>query len=114
MERAALNENLQEITKNDLIGPKLEKYIELMKTLTRLHKSAIPAEKRGFVESLFSNRKVVLKNVELEPHFWLLDRKFSDLSPLVTHLDTLIELKSEAANDNLPKDPVTRRYSFEK
>jgi len=52
------------------------------------------AEKRQIVKNCFSNRTVVGKNLCLEPQTWLKSRKISELSPLVTKNDTLIELLS--------------------
>ena len=115
IDRAALTESLAERTKGDLVGAKLEKFIELMKNVAGLHETAKPPEKRSLVHALFSNRRVLQKSVELEPHDWLLDRNFSDLSPLVTHIDTLIELlpdpPRESANDNKPPNVARQNDS---
>ncbi|MFN3889613.1 MAG: recombinase family protein [Beijerinckiaceae bacterium] len=104
LERKELSEALLKEQKSELLGAKLEKYIELMKNLTELHENARRDEKRTMLRALCSNLRVVEKRVEIEPKNWLFDRDFSDLSPLVTHLDTLIELApslpQQVANDN--------------
>ena len=46
-------------------------FLELMKSLARLHIMAEPSEKRIIVENCFSNRTVIGKDVYLEPHNWL-------------------------------------------
>jgi hypothetical protein len=104
----ALQEKLAQARKKDLLPDKLEKFIELMKTPTELHDSLVADEKRQMVRNVFSNRRVSGESVELEPYDWLADRKFADLSPLVTHVDTLIELSPQAANDNTPEVPQWR------
>jgi site-specific DNA recombinase len=47
------------------------RFLELMKSLAQLHKTAKPNEKRILVENCYSNRRVTGKNVELEPYHWL-------------------------------------------
>ena len=72
----------------------VRKFLELMKSLVRLHQSAKAPEKRVLVENAFSNRTVVGKKVWLEPRNWLTEREFAKLSPMVTQLGTLLELLS--------------------
>lgn len=103
LERATLEEDLAEARKNELLPDKLEKFIELMKSLTELHDLLVDDEKRSLVRNVFSNRTVLDKSVELEPYDWLADRKFADLSPLVTHVDTLIELSCAPDRANKPE-----------
>jgi site-specific DNA recombinase len=105
LEHIAQKEELAQARKGDLLPDKLEKFIELMKTLTELHDSLVADEKRQMVRNVFSNRRVCGESVELEPYDWLADREFADLSPLVTHVDTLIELAPKPANDNQPEIP---------
>jgi len=76
----------------DLARQKVEMFLELMENLTGLHGLGNHAEKRQIVKDCFSNRTVVGKNLCLEPQTWLKSRKISELSPLVTQNDTLIEL----------------------
>jgi hypothetical protein len=102
-ERLSLQDELTEARKNELLPDKLEKFIELMKTLTKLHDLLVDDEKRSLVQNVFSNRTVSGKYVELEPYDWLADREFADLSPLVTHVDTLIELAPQNDNDKQPR-----------
>jgi len=87
-----LEQDRQKEARKDLADFNMEKFIELMKTLVSLYRSAKPDEKRLLIKNVFSNRKVCRKSVQLEPFDWIQDRNFSDLSPLVTHIDTLIEL----------------------
>ena len=49
-----------------------QKFLELMKNLVQLHEIAEPDEKRVLLENCFSNRRVIGRNVELEPYNWLL------------------------------------------
>lgn len=102
IELGELESERVETAKNDLPPDKMEKFIELMKNLAELHGSAMPDEKRHLVQNVFSNRTVVEKSVVLEPFDWLLNREFSDLSPLVTHVDTLIELSPKNSNNDHP------------
>ena len=89
-----LEETHRDTTKNHLSPVSMEKYLELMNSLTELHILAKPADKRCMVENCFSNRLVVNKNVELQPSDWLQIRKISELTPLVTQIDPLLELLS--------------------
>jgi site-specific DNA recombinase len=108
LEHLALQQELTQARKKDLLPDKLEKFIELMKILTELHDSLVADEKRQLVRNVFSNRRVSGKSVELQPYDWVADREFADLSPLVTHVDTLIELSAKPANDNTPEIPQWR------
>ncbi|MEM5471917.1 recombinase family protein [Hoeflea sp. AS60] len=49
-----------------------EKFLELLKSLCLTHSLAEPDEKRSFVKTVFSNRFVNGKNLELEPRNWVL------------------------------------------
>ena len=68
----------------ELSEVQIEKYLELLTSLARLHILVNPPEKRCLVENAFSNRTVSEKTVELEPSIWLTERKFAELSPMVT------------------------------
>ena len=46
----------------------------------------------------------------LESYDWLSDRKFADLSRLVTHVDTLIELSEKRAKENASE--ATPQWKF--
>ena len=81
-----------ELMAPDLARQKVEKFLELMENLTGLHGLGNHSEKRQIVKNCFSNRTVVGKNFCLKPQSWLQTRKISELSPLVTQNDTLIEL----------------------
>ncbi|MFZ1813091.1 MAG: recombinase family protein [Rhizobiaceae bacterium] len=112
LERAELVEAIKEARKNELPSDKLEEFVERMKSLAAFHISLNPSEKRRLVENVFSNRKVVGKSVELEPQNWLLDRQFADLSPMVTHIDTLIELAPKNDNDKRPSQIPQWKYDL--
>lgn len=107
LELAELEQRRAKATRRDLSDGEMAIFIELMKSLVQLHNSAVPAEKRAMLRNLYSNRTVSGKSVELEPHIWLTDRKFDDLSSLVPHADTLIELfRPDHANDNRQGDAM--------
>ena len=46
-------------------------FLELMKSLSRLHICATASEKREIVENAFSNRSIIRNDVELERYDWL-------------------------------------------
>jgi len=92
MELSQLEQTRRDATKNHLSKERMEKYLELMKTLAGLYILAKPAERRILLENCFSNRTVIGNKPVLEPHSWLQARNFSELSPLVNHIDPLIEL----------------------
>jgi len=50
-----------------------ENFLELMKSLSLTHSLAEPDEKRSLVKTVFSNRFVNGKNLELEPRNWVLE-----------------------------------------
>jgi len=81
-----------EAARNHLSNAEMQKFLELMKSLEALHILANDDEKRWMVENCISNRTVVGKKLCLEPHSWLQERQISELSPLVTHNDPLLEL----------------------
>ena len=91
-EQIDLVEERSQIARKAVSPETVRKFLELMQSLAQLHRSAKPPEKRVLVENAFSNRRVVGKKVELEPRNWLTERDFAKLSPMVTQLDTLIEL----------------------
>ncbi|MBK8458705.1 MAG: recombinase family protein [Phyllobacteriaceae bacterium] len=91
IEIATLAEDKRKAEESDLEPKTLERFIELMKSLSCLHILAKPEEKRSLVQNLFSNRAVSGIEVELKPYDWLEDRDFADLSPLVTRIATLLE-----------------------
>lgn len=72
LELRTLEEERDNATKNHLSGDELAKFLELMKSLVLLHRSAKPAEKRMMVQNCFSNRTVQGKNLCLEPQNWLM------------------------------------------
>lgn len=49
-----------------------ENFLELLKSLCMTHSFAEPAEKRSLVNTVFSNRSVRGRNLELEPRNWVL------------------------------------------
>ncbi|WP_457936065.1 recombinase family protein [Mesorhizobium sp. 10J20-29] len=108
LERIALQEEINTAHKEDLLPDELEKFLELMKSLPELYELLVDDEKRSLIRNVFSNRSVSGQSVELKPHGWLADRQFADLSLLVTHVDTLIELSAQPANDNKPEIPQWR------
>ncbi|MCK0103227.1 recombinase family protein [Pseudohalocynthiibacter sp. F2068] len=103
LELAQLEENRKDADRNHLSIEQMEIFIELMKNLSRLHISAEPAEKRSLVKNCFSNRTVVGKEPCLKPHSWLQSQEFSELSPLVNHIDPLIELFCKSRKPAGPK-----------
>ncbi|MFZ7093738.1 recombinase family protein [Primorskyibacter sp. 2E233] len=92
LEIANLQEELERVQKAQVTEGLIEQFLELVKTLAELHILANHAEKRRIVKNCFSNRTVVGKNLCLEPYKWLNSRKISELSPLVTQHDPLLEL----------------------
>ncbi|NSY37549.1 hypothetical protein GKC28_04660 [Leisingera sp. ANG59] len=68
---AALEEELQEVKKQVADEADLEEFTELVKNLAGLYDSSNRGEKRQILETVFSNRCVSQKNVELEPCIWL-------------------------------------------
>lgn len=71
MRLAGLREHEAESQDPTKMEKNRRKFLELMKSLVRLHQIAKSDEKRAMVENCFSNRCVVGKNIELEPHNWL-------------------------------------------
>ncbi|RXV64724.1 recombinase family protein [Roseovarius sp. A46] len=122
LELSALKEELEHTEKLQLSEAEMQKFLELMKNLAELHISANEHEKRWMVENCFSNRTVIGKEPFLEPNSWLQCREISELSPLVTQNDTLLELfktgkipaKPEEANTGVPEPliekPTNRNY----
>jgi site-specific DNA recombinase len=53
---------------NGLALRKLEEFLELMKNAPFLYKNANPDEKRDLVRNLFSNLRLIDRNVSVEPH----------------------------------------------
>ena len=88
----ALEETAKDLQKMRITDEQAGDLLELLKSLTQLYILGNSRIKRRIVENCFSNRTVVGKNPYLEPYIWLQEAKFSDLSPLVTQNDTLIEL----------------------
>lgn len=109
---ARLEEERQKNLSYHLDAADMEKFIELMKNLAELHMSSKPDERRRMVRNLFSNRTVIRKTVQLEPHDWLQDREFSDMSRLVTHFSTALELLPSPANDNQPESVHLRMHNL--
>jgi site-specific DNA recombinase len=68
---ARLREERQDATESVHTPQQMEELLERMKSLAALHRNGNPLEKREMVENAFSNRRVVGKNVELEPYSWL-------------------------------------------
>lgn len=73
----------------------------LLATITKSSKNGLNENLSVGVQSTHE-LPVCLKYVELAPYDWLADREFADLSPLVAHVDTLIELTPQNDNDNEP------------
>ena len=79
-EEAKLDEQVQEWQRNSKNPEGFTEFLELTKTLLFSYKMAAPDEKRTIVEMATSNRKVIERNIELEPSKWLLDlRKNADV-----------------------------------
>ena len=116
LELAALREDRANTAKFHLSEEEMVNFLELMKNLAQLHMSANEDEKRWMVDNCFSNRTVVGKDPCLKPYSWLQSRNFSELAPLVTQNDTLLELcttgkipaKPEDANTGVP-EPLVRK-----
>lgn len=68
---AARNEELSGIPNTTQIEQDRMEFLELMKSLAGLYLLGSHAEKREIVENAFSNRKVVEKQIDLEPYDWL-------------------------------------------
>lgn len=75
MEIAQLRDERARLDQNNENTEHVEKFLELLKNLARLHRSAKPDEKRQIVENCFSNRSLTGKQLYLEPHNWLLEAK---------------------------------------
>lgn len=74
---AALRESLASLPDPKEIEANRRQFLELMKSLARLHENADQVGKRQLVENCFSNRRVIGKNVLLEPYNWLQEAKNS-------------------------------------
>ncbi|MFD1156810.1 recombinase family protein [Roseovarius aestuarii] len=92
LELAALKEEQGKSTQFHPTGAQMKKFLELMKNLAELHRSAKPAEKRWMIENCFSNRAVIGRELCLKPYSWLQSRNFSELTPLVNNNGPVIEL----------------------
>ncbi len=68
---AAIEEDLAELPDPAEVEADRMAFLELAKSLAQLHIQGTEAEKREIVENAFSNRKVIGRNVELEPYEWL-------------------------------------------
>ena len=68
---AELKDQLANFPDADVVAQGRRDYLELMKSLCLLYEMADPPEKREIVENAFSNRAVIGKHVDLEPHDWL-------------------------------------------
>lgn len=114
LELAALAEEQEKLAKIHLSGARMEKFLELMKNLAGLHISANSDIKRVLVENCFSNRAVVGKKLCLEPYSWLKSRKISELTPLVSQNDPLLELLSaEMINPkHIPEVKKTQQWKY--
>ena len=77
LDLSRLEEERKEATESPFTSQQLTMLLERMKTLAELHINAEPAEKREMVQNAFSNRRVVGKNVDLEPHTWLETNDFA-------------------------------------
>lgn len=71
LELGELTQKLQNENEDSLAASNIEKFLELVTSLSLLYKSAKPAEKRLFVENCFSNRTLARKKLVLEPLNWL-------------------------------------------
>ena len=77
LDLSRLEEERKEATEVPFTSKQLIMLLERLKTLAELHINAKPAEKREMVQNAFSNRRVVGKNVELEPYSWLETKDFA-------------------------------------
>ena len=77
LDLSRLEEERKDATEVPFTSQQLTMLLERMKTLVVLHVNAKPAEKREMVQNAFSNRRVVGKNVELEPYSWLETKDFA-------------------------------------
>jgi site-specific DNA recombinase len=71
LEIAELHQSRSDIEQNRLPPEEVAKFLELMKNLAELHRSAKPHEKRQMLEVCFSNRVLIGKNLAVEPANWL-------------------------------------------
>jgi site-specific DNA recombinase len=92
---AELTEELQKLPRPDQITRNRHNFLELMKTLADLHKTADPPEKREMIENCFSNRVVIEKQIVLEPHNWLSEPKNLPLSSRVALSEPHLELMKQ-------------------
>ena len=79
---AELRSELRRLPNKEQIEATAQQFIELMKSLTGLYEILKPAERRVLVENAFSNRTVIGKEPQLQPHSWLQEAK-NDLGVLV-------------------------------
>ncbi len=76
LEIADLRQSRADQQQNRFPPEDLEKFLELMKNLAGLHRSARSEEKRQLVENCFSNRVLIEKELAVEPANWLSDIGF--------------------------------------
>ncbi|MEL7127908.1 MAG: recombinase family protein [Pseudomonadota bacterium] len=106
LEVAQLKEERVELVKSDLSEAQLEKFLELITSLTELHETLVPEEKRFLLANCFSNLSVLGDEPCIEPFSWLISRDFSELTPLVNHVGPLLELmrKYKLSSEEKSKD----------
>lgn len=90
---AELKEALLTLPKPGQIAEDRYNFLELIKTLAELHKSAERAEKREMLENCFSNRVVIGKEVVLEPYNWLSAAKNAAPSCVVALSESNLEMQ---------------------
>ncbi|MEO0637869.1 MAG: recombinase family protein [Pseudomonadota bacterium] len=70
-ERQQLEENRAKVGSVDLVVGRVEKFLELVKSLSLTYEIADPTKKRRIAEVAFSNRILIGKYLVLEPQNWL-------------------------------------------
>ena len=76
-ERAALKEALQQTRDSSRKGMIVEKFLELVKSVSLTYQMADPGKKRRIIEIAFSNRQLTGRNLSLKPHKWLQDASWT-------------------------------------
>lgn len=71
LDKRRIEDKAKQIIDMQSVPGQVRRFLELVKTLASYYKKANPAEKREFVETAFSNRRVTGRSVAFEPCAWL-------------------------------------------
>lgn len=107
-EIAGLEEDFRSLKLRHASATDIEKFFELMNTLTELYRSAEPAEKRKLVENCFSNRTWDGKNVAIKPSERLVRARSDLLAPSGGHVRVTFRDIIEVTGTPSPSQASTR------